>query len=65
MHGIDTVGVACAAGSPGESADMMKQKVEAAGGTFKESISLFTMAPNEGNGSATDIARQAGTQIQP
>jgi flavorubredoxin len=65
LHGINTVIVACAAGSTGGSADTMKQKVQAAGGTFKEAISLFTMAPNEGNGSATDIARQAGTQIQP
>ena len=65
LEGIDTVVVACAAGSPGESAEVMRQKVEAAGGTFKEAISLFTMAPNEGNGSATDIARQAGTQVQP
>jgi len=65
LHGINTVIVACAAGSTGGSADTMKQKVQAAGGIFKEAISLFTMAPNEGNGSAIDIARQAGTQIQP
>jgi len=65
LEGIEIVVVACAAGSPGESAEIMRQKVEAAGGTFKEAISLFTMAPNEGNGSATDIARLAGTRIQP
>ena len=63
LQGIDTVIVACAAGSPGGSVDTMTQKVQAAGGTFKESLSLFTIAPNEGNGTATDIARQAGTQI--
>jgi len=65
LHGISTVVVACGAGSPGGSVDTMKQKVQAAGGAFKESITLFSMAPNEGNGTATDIARQAGTQIQP
>jgi hypothetical protein len=43
----------------------MKQKVQAAGGTFRDSLSLFTMAPNEGNGTAIDIARQTGAQIQP
>jgi flavorubredoxin len=65
LFGINTVIIACAAGSTGASVDTIKQKVQAAGGTFKESITLFTMAPNEGNGTATDIARQAGTQIQP
>jgi flavorubredoxin len=63
LQGINAVIVACAAGSPGGSVDTMKQKVQAAGGTFKESLSLFTIAPNEGYGTATDIARQAGTQI--
>jgi flavorubredoxin len=65
LQGINTVIVACAAGSPGGSVDTMKQKVQAAGGTFRDSLSLFTMAPNEGNGTATDIARQTGAQIQP
>jgi flavorubredoxin len=65
LQGINTVIVACAAGSPGGSVDTMKQKVQAAGGTFRDSLSLFTMAPNEGNGTAIDIARQTGAQIQP
>jgi flavorubredoxin len=65
LQGIDTVIIACAAGTTGGSVDTMKQKVQAAGGTFKESLTLFTIAPNTGGGSATDIARQAGAQIQP
>jgi flavorubredoxin len=65
LNGINTIIIACAGGSTGTSVDTMKQKVQAAGGTFKESITLFTMAPNKGNGTATDIARRAGTQIQP
>jgi flavorubredoxin len=65
LHGINVVIVACAAGSPGQSVDTMKQKAQAAGGTFKGSITLFSMAPNEGNGTATDIARQYGTQFLP
>ena len=65
LNGINTVIVACAAGSTGGSVDVMTQKVQAAGGTFKESMTLFTLAPNTGGGAATDIARQAGTQIHP
>jgi flavorubredoxin len=65
LHGTNVVIVACGAGSPGESVDAMKQQVQSVGGTFKESITLFSMAPNEGNGTATDIARQDGTQILP
>jgi hypothetical protein len=65
LHGINVVIVACGAGSPGGSVDTMKQKTQTVGGTFKESITLFSMAPNEGNGTATDIARQDGTQIPP
>lgn len=65
LQGIETVIIATAAGSPGNSAETMKQKVLAAGGAVEESLTLFSMAPNEGNGSATDIARNAGTKIAP
>ncbi len=65
LHGINTVIIACAAGSIGGSVDTMKQKVQAAGGTFVKSIALFTLAPNEGDGTAVDIAKQAGAQILP
>jgi flavorubredoxin len=64
LHGINTVVVACGAGSPGGSVDTMKQRVQAEGGTFKESITLFSMAPNQESGSAADIAEKYGTQIQ-
>ncbi len=59
LHGIQTVIIAVG-GPPGGSLDTMKQKVQAANGVVIESL-----APNEGNGNATDIARQAGTQIHP
>ncbi|MGD0643432.1 MAG: hypothetical protein ABSA75_00835 [Candidatus Bathyarchaeia archaeon] len=65
LQGINVVIVACGAGSPGTSVETMKQKVQTAGGTFKESITLFNMAPNPGNGTATDIAKQDGTQVLP
>lgn len=65
LQGIETVILATAAGSPGNSAETMKQKVLAAGGAVEESLTLFSMAPNEGNGPATEIARNAGTKIAP
>jgi hypothetical protein len=64
LQGIDTVLVACAAGNANESAAVIQQKVLSESGTVKESISLTSMAPNEG-GTATDIARQAGSKILP
>jgi len=65
LHGVQTIIIALAAGSPGDSVNTMKQKVEAANGTFMESLTLFSITPNEGNGSATDIAREAGSKIAP
>lgn len=59
LHGIQTVLIATG-GNPGGGFDTMKQKVQAANGVVIESL-----APNEGNGNATDIARQTGAQIQP
>jgi menaquinone-dependent protoporphyrinogen IX oxidase len=59
LHGIQTVLIAVG-GSPGKGFDTMTQKVQAANGTVVKSL-----APNEGNGNATEIARQAGAQIQP
>jgi flavorubredoxin len=64
LHGIETILVACAAGNANESAAVMQQKLEYESGILKEAISLTSLAPN-GNGSATDIARQAGSKILP
>jgi flavorubredoxin len=64
LQGIDTVLVACAAGNANESTAAIQQKVQSESGTVKESISLTSMAPNEG-GTATDIAKQAGSKILP
>jgi len=65
LNGISTVIIAVGAFSPGEVLNTMTQKVHAANGTVKESMALFSIAPNKGNGYATDIARQAGSQIAP
>jgi hypothetical protein len=57
--------------STGTSVETMTQKVHATNGTVQQSltlsstITLFGMAPSQGNGSPADIARQAGTQIRP
>jgi hypothetical protein len=59
LHGIQTV-IISVGGPPGEGLNTMKQKLQTANGVVIESL-----APNEGNGNATDIARQAGTQIHP
>jgi flavorubredoxin len=64
LHGIETVLVSCAAGNSNESAAVMQQKVQSESGTVKEAICLTSMAPN-GNGTATDIAMQAGLKILP
>jgi hypothetical protein len=59
LHGTQTVIIA-AGGSLGDGFDTMKQKVQAANG-----VVIKSLAPYNGNGNATDIARQAGTQIHP
>jgi flavorubredoxin len=64
LHGINTVLVSCAAGNANESAAVMKQKVQSESGIVKESVCLTSMAPNTG-GTATDVARQAGSKILP
>lgn len=65
LQGIKTIILATALGSPENSAGTMQQKVLASGGTVEESLTLFSIAPNEGNGSATEIARNAGYRIAP
>jgi hypothetical protein len=41
----------------------IEKAIEALGKGYM--VYLFTIYPNEGNGTATDIAKQDGTQIQP
>jgi len=58
--GIDTVIISCAGGSSSSSVDTLKQKVQAANGTFYKGLSLST-----GDSSAIESARQAGGDIIP
>jgi menaquinone-dependent protoporphyrinogen IX oxidase len=72
LHGMNAVIIALSGFNSTEtSVDTMMQKVHAANGTVQQSltlssvITLFGIAPSQGNGSPADIARQAGTQIHP
>jgi len=61
LNGIGTVIIALDGfNSPGESIDIIKQKVQALNGTFYESLALWIV-----DISATDTARRAGSEIAP
>jgi hypothetical protein len=60
FDGINTVIIACAGGDSGESIIPLKQQVEAANGTFYDSLAL-----SNGNSTALESARQAGSSIMP
>lgn len=71
LHGINTAIISLGSYTPEQSADTLKQTVQAANGTvvkslaLPSSITLIGLAPSGGTGSPADIARQAGTQIRP
>ncbi len=58
---IDTVLLVTSAGSEGGAETSMKQTVEEHNGSVELILSLFTMAPNEGD--PLDIAEQAGRDL--
>jgi hypothetical protein len=60
LAGVNTVIIACAGGDSGESIIPLKQQVEAANGTFYDSLAL-----SNGNSTALESARQAGSSIIP
>jgi hypothetical protein len=43
----------------------MEQAILNSNGTVKKTLVLFSMAPNDGDASAADLAEQAGKEIQP
>ena len=61
LIGIDTVLLVTSAGSEGGAETSMQQTVEQHNGQVKLVLSLFTMAPNEGD--PLDIAEQAGRNL--
>jgi len=61
LMGIDTVLLVTSAGSEGGAETSMRQTVEDNNGSVKLVLSLFTMAPNDGD--PLDIAEQAGRNL--
>lgn len=65
LQEIDTMIIFTSGGALASSVTSLQQAVEEHNGTFKTFLSLFTSAPNEGNGDPLDIAEQAGREIFP
>jgi flavorubredoxin len=61
LMGIDTVILVTSAGSQGGAEISMQQTVEEHNGSIELVLSLFTMAPNDGD--PLDIAEQAGRNL--
>jgi len=63
LGGIQTVLITLGAGSAEQSQQVFENLVETSNGTIIESLLLYSMAPNEGGNSATEIAKLAAQQI--
>ena len=64
LQGIDTV-ILVTSGGNSTADETMQQDVEEYNGTVTTVVEVFTQEPNEGNGNAMDIAKQAGREIFP
>lgn len=60
LEGIDTVLLVTSGGSEGGAEASLQQTVETHHSSVEMVLSLFTSAPNEGDGDPLDIAEQAG-----
>jgi len=63
LNGIQTVLITLGLGSAQESKQSLENTIQASNGTIVESLLLYSMAPNEGDESATEIAKQTAQQI--
>ena len=63
LEGIETVLITLGAGSAEQSQQALENLVETSNGTIIESLLLYTMAPNEGDNSPTEIANQTAREI--
>jgi hypothetical protein len=63
LNGIQTVLLTLGAGSAQESQKALERMIQASNGTILQSLVLYSMAPNEGGRSATEIAQQAAKEI--
>jgi len=64
LQEIETV-ILITSGGNSTSDLTMQQNVEEYNGAVKTVVEVFTQEPNEGNGNAMDIAKQAGREIFP
>jgi hypothetical protein len=63
LNRIQTVLLTLGAGSAQESQKALETTIQASNGTILQSLVLYSMAPNEGDRSATDIAQQTAREI--
>ena len=63
LDGIQTVLLTLGAGSAQESKQSLENTIQARNGTIIESLLLYSMAPNEGDKSATELAEETAQQI--
>jgi hypothetical protein len=63
LNGIQTVLLTLGAGSAQESKQSLENMIQDRNGTIIESLLLYSMAPNEGDKSATEIAEETAQQI--
>jgi hypothetical protein len=64
LKGIQTVLITLGAGSAEDSQRSLENLVEKQNSSILESLLLYSMAPNEGGNSATEIAYQTAQQIK-
>lgn len=63
LEGVVTLLLVDSAGSDGGAEAALQQTVEEHNDSVETVVSLFTNAPNEGNGDPLDIAKQAGRDL--
>jgi hypothetical protein len=63
LSGIQSVLITLGAGSAQESKQSLENMIQARNGTIIESLLLYSMAPSEGDKSATEIAEETAQQI--
>ena len=63
LRGIETVAITLGAGSAEQSQQIFENLLESHNGTIVDSLLLYSMAPNEGDNSATEIAEQTAKEI--
>lgn len=63
LNGIQTVLLTLGAGSAQESQKALETTIQTSNGTILQSLVLYSMAPNQGDRTATEIAQQTAREI--